>query len=196
MSAQMEFKAMSSRLAYVGSRPGVKDPSRDSDSWYTPACYLDAARKVLGGIDLDPFSSYEANRKVRATQYLTVSYDSIANEWPKARTVWMNPPYSAGLCGKAAERFIDQYKKGRFDHGIVLVNNATDTKWFKVLAQHAAAVAFTDHRISFWNADGKAVSGNTRGQCFLLFTTSKRKIVSFRRAFQPYSSLLMSTGEN
>ena len=189
-----ETKAMSSRLAYVGSRPGVKSPSRDSDAWFTPSVYIDSVRAVLGPIDLDPFSSYAANRIVRAKEFLTVDYDSISNDWPKVRTVFMNPPYSAGLCAKAAERFIEQYEAGRFEHGIVLVNNATETKWFKTLAQSAAAVAFTDHRISFWNADGKASSGNTRGQCFLLFTSSKRKVASFRKHFSPFSSLLMANG--
>ena len=45
-------------LAYTGSKPGTK---RDSNAWFTPAKYIDSVRAVLGTIELDPFSSIEAN---------------------------------------------------------------------------------------------------------------------------------------
>ncbi len=152
------------QLAYVGRKPG----SRDSDSWYTPAVYCEAVRQALGGvIDLDPFSSELANRTVQAHRILTEADDALVCPWPQVRTAFMNPPYSAGLCGKAIARFVQEFRNGTFEEGIVLVNNATETRWFQQIARAASALCFTDHRIQFESLDGKRSSNNTRGQCFL-----------------------------
>lgn len=161
------------KLGYVGSAPNA---ARDSDAWFTPQKYVDAARAALGGIiALDPFSSDAANRVVRADRYFTESDNAFVKEWfpssvqDSVRTVWMNPPYGASLISEAMSKFLAEFEAQSFDSGIVLVNNATETKWFQKALSRAAAVTFTDHRISFWNADGKAVSGNTRGQAFFYF---------------------------
>lgn len=168
-------RADAAKLGYVGSTPGSK---RDSNSWFTPKQYLDAARLALGGdINLDPFSSATANKVVRADQYFTEENDAFTQDWatdargnqPSIRTVFMNPPYSGKLCSEAVTKFIDEYQAGSFTHGIFLVNNSTETKWFQRALSSANAVCFTNHRISFWNADGKAQSGNTRGQAFFYF---------------------------
>lgn len=54
------------RLGYIGRKPGAVPADRDADSWYTPASYIEAARAVMDGIDLDPFSSEKANSTIRA----------------------------------------------------------------------------------------------------------------------------------
>lgn len=169
------------RLAYVGSKPGRKKP-RDSDSWFTPAIYIDAARKTMYGIDLDPFSSEAANKSVKAARFLTVKEDAFVSSW-KSRSVWMNPPYSAGLCAKAINRFLETYAAGHFSEGIILVNNCTDTKWFQAAAKQASAICFTAGRISFWNADGKATSGNTRGQAFLYYGNNVNRFMQIFNEF-------------
>ena len=46
--------------------------------WYTPARYVDAARTVMGGIDLDPASSDHAQRTVRAAAYHMAEADGLA----------------------------------------------------------------------------------------------------------------------
>jgi len=48
--------------------------------WWTPTRYLEAARDVLGAIDLDPASSAGAQANVRATQYLTKETNGIARQ--------------------------------------------------------------------------------------------------------------------
>ena len=162
-------KANPARLGYIGRAPTEK--ARDPDSWFTPPVYLHSVRLVMGGIDLDPFTSETANEIVRAAHIFTLERSAFDHGWnvgPHVR-VFMNPPYSAGLCGRAINRFIDQYAAENFAEGIVLVNNATDTRWFNALVKYCNAICFTDHRISFWNADRKNISGNTRGQAFFYF---------------------------
>ena len=55
-------------MAYAAS---TTKPDRDSNDWHTPTRYIEAARQVLGRIDLDPFSSEIANQTVRADRFLT-----------------------------------------------------------------------------------------------------------------------------
>lgn len=176
------------RLGYVGRTPGEKP--RDADSWFTPAEYLDSVHSVMGGIDLDPFTSKTANEIVKAKHIYTIEKSAFDHDWkfgPKTR-VFMNPPYSAGLCGRAINRFIDQYETKHFAEGIVLVNNATDTRWFNALVKHCDAICFTDHRISFWNADRKNVSGNTRGQAFFYFG---KKVAGFKKIFEKHGFVMV-----
>lgn len=182
-------RASAHRLAYVGRKPTQE--VRDSDSWFTPPDYLDSVRAVMGRIGLDPFSSETANEIVGARRIFTAEQSAFDNDWKvkKGEGVFMNPPYSAGLCARAANRFVDQYEAGMFQEGIVLVNNATDTRWFGMLVKRSAAVCFTDHRISFWNSDRKHVSGNTRGQAFLYFGENSKK---FARCFGKHGHVLGS----
>jgi len=182
--------ADASRLGYVGRKPGVV-PVRDADSWYTPSTYVDAARAVMGSIDLDPFSSEHANETVRATRILTEDRSAFVNAWrkdkrkyPKGVRVWMNPPYSSGLITRAVDLFLENLSAGQIEQAVVLVNNATDTQWFRALREYSTAVCFTHHRISFESPDGKRISGNTRGQTFFYFGSESRAeafVVEFSR---------------
>ncbi len=184
-----ETKAKASRLGYVGRSP-LAEPKRDSDSWFTPPIYLDSVRAVLGRIDLDPFSSFVANQIVGAEYIFTEEDSAFEHSWKIKRNtkVFMNPPYSAGLCGRSVNKFLEQYDEKCFNEGIVLVNNATDTKWFNNLIRECSAICFTDHRISFWNADQKSVSGNTRGQAFFYFG---KNIQKFKKIFSSHGFVLV-----
>jgi hypothetical protein len=164
----------SAALAYVGSAPGEK--RLDADAWFTPPQYIEAARACMGSIDYDPYSSDDAQQIVQAGQYATLERPNPARglEWPKVRTCWMNPPYSGKPGLDAAMRFVEALAYDRFEIGIVLVNNATETRAFRMLVADAKAICFTDHRIQFYNTDGKSERANTRGQAFLYFDQSGR----------------------
>ena len=170
------------KLGYVGRQPASK---RNSDSWFTPEVYLESAKVTLGGITLDPFSDSKANEIVGAAHFFDERADGLTQNWnlDKKTTVFMNPPYSAGMVKKCCSRFIEAWHKKEISAGIILVNNATETKWFQHLLLEANAVCFTNHRISFWNSDGKVVSNNTRGQSFFYFGT---EVGNFKGVFSTH----------
>jgi DNA N-6-adenine-methyltransferase (Dam) len=87
-----------------------------SNEHYTPKQYLDAAREVLGSIDIDPASCAEANQVVNAAVFFTADDDGLTKEWNG--NVWLNPPYGR-LVGDFIAKFIAECKADNVKAGIV-----------------------------------------------------------------------------
>lgn len=125
---------------------------------YTPACYIDAARDVMGGIDLDPASCAYANQVVRAPRYYTQAENGLAQEW--YGRVWLNPPYSRGAVKPFVNKLMADYRGGQVEQAIVLLlgnscfNCYFDQLWsyplcFKRGALHFYSEQKAAHRFGF-----------------------------------------------
>lgn len=64
--------------------------SMDSSDWYTPSAYVDAAREVMGGIDVDPASHADANVTIKAPRFFAEEDNGLIRLWPGR--VFLNPP--------------------------------------------------------------------------------------------------------
>ena len=156
-------------------KPHVVSNSGDNE-WYTPAKYIEAAREVLGSIDLDPASNDFANETVKASTYYTEERDGLEQEW--FGNIWMNPPYSTALLS----RFADKLISSNFSQAIVLVNNATETAWFEKMISKATAVVFHKGRIRFVKRDGEH-GVPLQGQAFIYYGDNAAK---FLKVFSKY----------
>lgn len=131
-----------------------------SNEWYTPAKYIEAARTVMGSIDLDPASCELANQTVKATRYYTQEDDGLSKAW--YGNVWLNPPYShpaasrqvnvnggglKGYTGYFMSKFIEEYAKGHVNQAVICVNADTTRTWFKPLWD--GIICFAHHQIQF-----------------------------------------------
>lgn len=137
-------------LEKAEQKPYVTNNSGENE-WYTPAVYVEAARKAMGSIDLDPASSDMANEVVKAARYCTAETDGLSYEW--GGNIWMNPPYSSDLVGRFISKLVDE--RDNYEQAVILVNNATETEWFRRLISIASAVCFPYGRIRYYSPNGK-----------------------------------------
>lgn len=182
-------KVHKSKLAYIGSTPGKNDQNRESDAWFTPILYVELAKEVMGEIDLDPFSSAVANERIKAKRYFSLENNAFLNQWFQEQgRVFMNPPYTRNVIDAAIDIFLSNLTQDKITQAIVLVNNATETKWFQALLKHCSAMCLPERRIAFENTDGKNVSGNTRGQVFFYFGHRTEK---FSETFKKIGTIML-----
>ena len=137
-----------------------------NNEWYTPKEFIEAARESMGGIDLDPASSDIANKTVKADNYFTKETNGLDHYW--FGRIWMNPPYAQPLIGQFADKLKQEVESGGVTSFCVLVNNATETKWFKAIASVADYVCFTSGRVKFLNPQGEASGAPLQGQAALI----------------------------
>jgi ParB family chromosome partitioning protein len=136
------------------------------NEWYTPATYIDDARRVMGAINLDPASCARAQETIRADAFFCRDDDGLCRPW--SGRVWLNPPYSQPEIRLFAEKAVAEVKLGRVTECIVLTHNYTDTAWFHTLGTEASAICFTRGRIGFLSPDGRRAAP-TQGQAFFYF---------------------------
>jgi len=153
------------------------------NEWYTPSRYIEAARLTMVTIDLDPASSELANKIVNATVIYTMDDNGLNKEW--FGNVWLNPPYAQPLMGQFSEKLVSELPK--LTSVIVLVNNATETKWFQSMAKKANALCFPKTRIKFIDRQGKESGAPLQGQAFLYFGNN---IKEFTRNFNQFGMVL------
>lgn len=166
--------------------PAASTEGFDRDSYGTPPEYAEAARTVLGGIELDPASNERSQLIIQAQRYYTAENNGLTQEW-KARSVFLNPPYSEPLVSKFGHRWCEEFGSGHFVAGLLLVNACTETGWFQ-RALGFAAVCFPDKRIAFLGPDNQPVKGNEYRQAVLY---AGPKLPLFRKVFGKFGRVLV-----
>lgn len=153
-----------------------------TNEWYTPAKYIEAAREVMGGIDLDPASSDIANKTVKATKYYTVKDNGLLQDWHGR--VWLNPPYgrTAKMQGQHkstiylfTEKLIQSYERGDVLQAVILATTEVNARWFYPLWQYP--ICIPDHRVHFMVAEKQTKYCQMFGTCFAYLGPNTDKFI-------------------
>jgi hypothetical protein len=133
-----------------GSSTGDSAPS---DERYTPAAFVDAARAVMGGIDLDPCSTGEANEVVKAAQFYTRAENGLALPW--SGRVLLHPPHAepalTGFCAKLGEA----HAAGDVPMAVAVVDAETGAEWWQGLARWSGGLCLPSGKVRFWAPGGQ-----------------------------------------
>ena len=161
----------------TAGQPHVAHNSGETE-WYTPAEIIEAARAVMGGIDLDPASCANANATVKATTWWSTEDDGLKQVWQGR--VWLNPPYVA----KLIDAFINKLCASDIEQAIVLTNNATDTQWASSLLGMGNCFCFPTGRVRFLGLNDKE-----QGQMIVGVDVDPSK---FTEHFAPFGPILLT----
>jgi hypothetical protein len=106
--------------------------------------------KVLGDFDLDPCAADPRPWACAATNWTT---HGLEREW--FGFVFLNPPYDRYTVAEWVARLAQH---GR---GIALLHARCETKWFRPVWDHAAAILFLANRIHYHRPDGSRHPANS-----------------------------------
>lgn len=152
----------------LGWLPGEAHVSRNTgeSEWYTPPEYIEAARTIMGKIDIDPATTENANKQIKAKRFYTADDDGLTKTWKG--TVWMNPPYVQPLVTEFCDTFAEKFETGEITEGCILINNCTETAFAQRLLGTCLAVCFPAGRVRFLDKAGKP-GAPLQGQMVLYF---------------------------
>jgi ParB family chromosome partitioning protein len=153
--------------------------------WYTPKKFIDAAKEVMGSIDLDPASSEIANKIIQATKIYTEQDNGLIHSWNG--NIWMNPPYNNSLVNDFTKKLVDELPN--IDQACILVNNATETKWFQYIFNTCNAICFVKGRIKFLDINGETTGSSLQGQVIMYFGKNTQKFIN---NFSPFGKICLT----
>lgn len=169
--------------------------SSKSQEHYTPSIYLEAARRVLGHISLDPASCAIANQTVQANRFYTKEDDGLTKRW--SGNIFINPP-GGKIANKSLpklfwDKLMAEVKEDYLNHAIFLAFSleALQTCQKGVIAPMAGfPLCIPDRRISFVNLEGKSLTANTHASCFVYVPGLVDRTEYFCEVFRTFGSVL------
>ncbi len=154
--------------------------------WYTPSEIIEAARKTLGRIDLDPFSCEQANKTVKATHIFTKDDDGFSQPW--FGKTWCNHPFSRENNKRIAEKASNEHYGN--DCEIVMITfAATSEAWFQPLLYHPQC--YLHGRTNYYDQEGNKVRGVTKGSVITYFG---KNVHAFYEAFKHLGTVKVRYG--
>jgi ParB family chromosome partitioning protein len=155
------------------------------DEAYTPALLVEAARTVMGGIDLDPASCATAQQVLQARTWYGEQLGGLAQHW-RGR-MWLNPPFSEPL--PWAKTTICHWRAGDVSVALLLVRGDTSTEYSGLLARAAPGVCFLP-RVDFWPQRINPKTGKPSSSDFpVLLWYLGADVARFRSVFDRYGPI-------
>ena len=132
--------------------------------YYTPIEIVNAARTVMGSIDLDPASSPIANERVKAVKFF--SSNGLGQDW--FGNVWMNHPFDRFENPKWIAKIVSEFNRGHIKQACCITFASTSEKWFQPLLNFPQC--FLHPRTNYFLPDGTLKKGVTKGSVVTYLT--------------------------
>ncbi len=171
--------------------------SSSSAEWYTPPEWIERVRRTLGEIDLDPCTSEEAQKVVKAREYYTAETDGLSSRGTlQLLRTYINPPGRcndfSGRCYKRCycflpRKYFDKYNDKR--DLIWLAYSLEQLLWMKL--PFGSSVAIPHKRIKFIGAGVHPTHGNA----FVLLSSSEEMHNRFYFEFSPLCTVFRSLND-
>lgn len=171
-----------------GALPGpwawFPNPRTSFQDYFTPPEIIDAARKAMGGIDLDAASHWAANRVHKIPNYFTATRSAMDHDWHGR--VWLNPPY--GNNGPWFDRALKYLGSGDVEQMCMLspVWAFTTAVAAEFMARHTAMVLLSPTPKFWGNEAGKTGTNNPHAVVYL-----GDRVEEFRDAFSFNDNICM-----
>lgn len=162
-----------------------------SHHWCTPQKYVDAVKRVLGDIELDPCSNSFSLVQAKHS-YTLPQIDGLQSSW-SYRTIFVNPPYGRDKERKTSIwnwlcKCVQAYTEHQSEV-IALIPVATNTKhWKEFVWGKATSIAFLfDTRLPFI-AEGNAKTKGAPMACAMIYWGSHPAL--FEEVFSFYGAIV------
>lgn len=158
--------------------------------YYSPPILVEAARRVMGGIDLDPASSLKANETIQAKQFFVDKDNGLIKRW--FGRVWLNHPFgkaekkcvkdcSKKICKQRGyhilrdlpgnadwiNKIVSEYESGNVEEACCICFASTSESWFRPLLRYPQV--FLSPRTNYYLPDGSIFRGVTKGSVITYF---------------------------
>jgi ParB family chromosome partitioning protein len=182
-----EYCSASCRVTAHRRRLRKANANRQGGEWYTPLPYIEAAREVLGRIDLDPATCAHAQARIQARTFYTQAEDGLQQRW--RGNVWCNPPYRRNLIGAFVDKLLSEVKAGRVTATILLVHCSANIGWFQSAAKACDAVCFPGRKLRFESANGPVRTTSPYASAMFYFGRNRSR---FRRVFGRFGVVFLN----
>lgn len=147
--------------------------------YYSPERPVEAARRTMGRIELDPFSSVQANLRIKADRIFTIHDNGLIQPW-ETDAGWINHPFGRQMNPLCVSKMELEYNEGRMKQACAITFAATSERWFQSLLSRPQCFLYP--RTNYYMPDGTLKVGVTKGSCVTYFGTN---VVQFVRNFSP-----------
>lgn len=154
--------------------------------YYTPQPIIDAAKKVMCEIDLDPASTHIANMRIGAKWIYTIEDDGLKHNWQGR--VWMNHPFGRGLNKPWVDKLVSEYRKGNVTQACMICYACTSEQWFQPL--YDFPLCFLNGRTNYILPNGEVKRGVTKGSVVIYMGPRRYR---FGEYFSPLGRIMLPT---
>lgn len=130
-----------------------------NQEYFSPSFIVEAARRTMGSIRLDPASCNKAQETVQADMYLIKADNGLLWRWEG--NVWLNHPFGRDTNKAWISKLVSEFDSGHISQACCITFACTSEAWFKPLFRFPQC--YLSPRTNYTGMDGLPVKGVTKG---------------------------------